>query len=298
MKVERILGIVMLLLNKQRVTAQELSEYFEVSQRTIKRDIEVLYSAGVPLVSLQGQGGGYELLDTYTIDRNFFSKDEGMLIKNIMENLEKIWNDKGLQGLNNKFRTFEVEKESPVSIEFSSHGSNNSLHEEMSILKNSIEERRLVLFQYKNNKGEDKVREVEPYKLLLKNGTWYLDGYCMEKNDFRRFRLIRMKNLKESDTKFLKRKYIRNMNGNGKEIDLELIFEPEAFVKLDYYFPLDSITKLGDGRFKVEVTYPEDEWVYSMLLGFWSQVTIVNPGHIREIVYKRAKAIVEKYNRY
>ncbi len=294
MKMERALGIIMLLLNKKRLNTKELAEHYEVSTRTIKRDMELLAGVGVPIVSFQGQGGGYELLEEYTLDKSFFTKDETSFLRNLMGNLDKIWKDDNLTSINDKLSYIgQDSNDSPVSIDFDNYHTDN-INKELRLIKDAIENSFIIKFDYVNNKGEKKERFVEPYKLLLKNGVWYLDGYSRIKSGFRRFRLVRLENLVVTKEKFDKRTFEPINKWQGKEIHLDLVFEPEAFTKLDYYFPNDSIVKLENGKYRVEVDYREDEWVYSVLLSFGHLVTINKPKHIKEIILKRAKLIVEK----
>lgn len=294
MKMERALGIIMLLLNKKRLNTKDLAEHYEVSTRTIKRDMELLASAGVPIVSFQGQGGGYEILDEYTLDKSFFTKDESSFLRDLMGNLDKIWKDDDLKSINDKLSYIgEASYDSPICIDFENYNKDN-INKELQLIKDAIEKSRLIKFFYVNNKGEKKERIVEPYKLLLKNGVWYLDGYSRKKSGFRRFRLVRIEKLCITNEVFEKRTFEPINKWQGKEIHLDLTFEPEAFTKLDYYFPIDSIKKLDNGKYGVEVDYREDEWVYSVLLSFGHLVTINKPKHIKEIILKRAKLIVEK----
>ncbi len=294
MKMERALGIIMLLLNKKRLNTKDLAEHYEVSTRTIKRDMELLARAGVPIVSFQGQRGGYELLEDYTLDKSFFTRGETSFLKDLMANLDKIWKDDNLKSINDKLSHIGKDStESPVYIDFDNYNT-NKINEELKLIKEAIENSCIIKFDYINNKGEKNARDVEPYKLLLKNGVWYLDGYSRDKVGFRRFRLVRVQNLSITKEIFVKRTFEPINKWQGKEVHLDLVFEPEAFTKLDYYFPNDSIIKLENGKYGVEVDYREDEWVYSILLSFGHLVTIKKPKHIREIVLKRAKLIVEK----
>ena len=76
MKADRLVSIIMILLEKKRVGAQELADLFEVSPRTIYRDMEAISMAGIPVRSISGVGGGFEIMPGYKVDQKVFSADD------------------------------------------------------------------------------------------------------------------------------------------------------------------------------------------------------------------------------
>lgn len=90
MKIDRLIGILSVLLQRDKVTSQELAEKFEVSRRTILRDIESINIAGIPIVSEQGQGGGISIMDGYKIDRTLLSSGDMQAILSGLRSLDSV----------------------------------------------------------------------------------------------------------------------------------------------------------------------------------------------------------------
>ena len=80
MKIDRLIGILSILLQEEKTTAPELAERFEVSRRTINRDIEDLCKAGIPIKTAQGTGGGISIMDGYRMDRTILSSKDMQMI--------------------------------------------------------------------------------------------------------------------------------------------------------------------------------------------------------------------------
>ena len=90
MKMDRLIGILSILLQRDRVSAPELAEHFEVSRRTIQRDIESLCRAGIPIATTQGAGGGISILEGYRVDRTVLTAPEMQAILAGLRSLDSV----------------------------------------------------------------------------------------------------------------------------------------------------------------------------------------------------------------
>lgn len=311
MKVDRLLAIIMLMINKGRVTTAELAEYFEVSARTIMRDMEAINAAGVPIISHQGKNGGFSILDNYKVGKNFLTPDEiSSLIlalkgvndsyedKNISNIIEKV---KGIVPDNKKAYLEQINNK--IMIDFSPWGKYNPQNKKVNQIRKAIDDFNTISFKYTNRNGESVDRIVEPMTLILKLQSWYLYGYCRKREDYRVFKLSRIRELKTNCEVFIpKDKNIDEvpfeyqwMNTEGQNIRLK--FSPKVVITVEDSFNEEDIEEiLEDGSLIVRVNYPEDEWVYSMILSYGGEVEVLEPVHIRKIIRERAKKAFEINN--
>lgn len=302
MKVERLLAIVIKMLNNKRITAKELAEYFEVSVRTIQRDIEAISIAGIPIVSYKGQNGGYGIMEDYLISKSFFSDTEQELLLTTLNGVYKAYEDRGFKDIIDKLLLLKtnskVAKSSNLIMDFSPWGSSERIKSQVDMLRNAIESSKVIVFDYIDINGYKTQRKVEPAALLLKVNTWYLQGYCTLRKNFRLFKLSRIRELKILTESFYARE-LPELNSiyeyNRKKVTLTLKFNHSALSRLDDYFEIEELDFRDDGYIYVTVEYPEDEWVYSMILSFGEAVEVMEPQHIREIIKSRCLNILNRY---
>lgn len=304
MKVDRLLSIVIMLLNKKRITAKDLADYFEVSIRTIQRDIESINMAGIPIVSYKGQFGGYEILENYKIDKNFLSDSEHKLLLTSLEGINKAYEDRELRNIIEKLTSIKSlnndQEENKIIMDFSPWGFPESLREKVDSIKKSIDSKTIITFNYIDLNGNASKRHVEPILLALKLNRWYLYGYCRLRQDFRLFKITRIRELTITSENFDARESDFDFSfifPSRNDVKLKLKFDPKALNRLDDYFEFEKLDFNEDGYIYASIVYPEDEWVYSMILSFGDSVEVIEPNHIREIINNRAKNILKKYEK-
>ncbi|MCT4564810.1 MAG: YafY family transcriptional regulator [Maledivibacter sp.] len=302
MKVARLLSIVIMLLNKKRITAKDLADYFEVSIRTIQRDIESINMAGIPIISYKGQFGGYEILDNYKIDKNFLSDSEHSLLLTSLKGINKAYEDKCLRSIIEKLTSIKSQNssngENRIIMDFSPWGFSKSLKDKVDTIKKAVDIKRVISFNYIDLNGNSTKRLVEPALLALKINSWYLYGYCRLRQDFRLFKITRLRELIITNEPFDTRENDFDFNfifPSENTVKLKLKFTPKALNRLDDYFEFENLDFNKDGYIYAYINYPEDEWVYSMILSFGNNVEVIEPHHIREIIKYKAKNILEKY---
>jgi predicted DNA-binding transcriptional regulator YafY len=308
MRLDRLLSITMMLINRRKVTAPELAEHFEVSIRTIYRDIEAIHSAGIPVVSCQGYDGGFCIMENYRMNRQVLTFQEIFstlaALKGINTTLENREMDNAIEKIEclipeDKEEEFERLSEQ-IAFDIIPWGSQQRQQEHFKLLHQSISAQKLVSFTYTNNLSITTARVVEPMTLLFKSYCWYLFGYCQTRKDFRIFKLSRMRQLSFLNERFSrKQKSFRELlsaDGPDKKLmNLELLFAPQAKVKVEDFFEPDQILIRDDGAITVTIDFPEDEWIFSWLLSYGDEVEVLKPKHIREQFIEKLKKIQKKY---
>jgi len=303
MKINRLIEITVLLLNREMIKAKELAERFQVSTRTIYRDVEVLSMAGIPVYMSKGNGGGISLLKDYSVNKTFLSKNDKESLIVALKTLQATKYpeiDSALEKIGILFHQEHIEDW--VQVDFSQWGSDPNENEKFARIKGAILKRHVVSFDYINTYGDKTNRNLEPMKLMYKGGGWYIYGYCRLKADFRVFRISRIKGLVLRDEVFQRRKeqIIHRMEYREipkDMITLKLRFKSKVLYRVYDNFDEKHIVRNEDDSCDVTVSFPEDEWVYGYILSFGSQVEVKEPQRIRESILKRLKEAIKNYEK-
>jgi len=315
MKLDRLLAITMLLLNRKRVGAKELADRFEVSLRTIYRDLDTINQAGIPIVSYAGADGGYELMDKYRLDRQMLSLDELQSIIIALKGVQATMDDREISTLLDKVgalvtRSEQVATESlhrELLIDINPWHGGEEEKEKLAVLRQAIRESRLVNFTYTSGFGDDSQRDCEPMAVVIKGYLWYLYGYCRLREDYRVFRISRIGDLVKLQEPFHRREgeitqlgYQMDSgaasNWRDKEVTrLVLRFEPSAKARVYDYFDRAAIETEAEGTLLVTTGQPEEPWLYSMLLGYGEQVTVIEPQRVALELVRQAENIIKRY---
>jgi predicted DNA-binding transcriptional regulator YafY len=308
MRIDRLLGITVLLLNRDRITARELAERFQVSVRTVYRDLETINTAGIPVVSRAGNQGGYGILDTFRIDRQVLTFEDVVslvsTLRGVNSALENRELDAAVEKIANLLPRRGEDALSRISerlvIDILPLGYTKKQKERLADVHRAVSEQRLIRFAYCNNRGENTVRTVEPMTLVFKGGVWYLFAFCRLKSAYRLFRLSRMSDSEVLDETFQRREEsFRDIFASDPAgpnlVALELRFSPEVRVRVEDFFDPDQIRTDSDGSLLVNVVFPEDEWVYSFLLGFGEHLEVLVPDRIRSLLAEKAGKIQALY---
>jgi len=290
----RLFEILYILLQKKKVTAKELAEKFEVSTRTIYRDIEALSSANIPIYMSKGKDGGISILEEYVLNKSILSEEEQKQILFALQSLEKM-NGKTEKDILEKMSTiFNKKVIDWIKIDFSNWSP--SKENTFQIIKSAILNKQLIEFTYYNSTGEQNTRIVEPLQIWFKDKSWYLISYCRLKKDYRFFKLRRMKKVKLLEEHF--EREMPKPNEEEKEIKniiLELEISKEMAFRVYDEFDNDQIIKKEDGNFIVKVEFPENEWVYSFILSFGEYVKVISPEYAKNIVKHKLQNTLKNY---
>lgn len=309
MKIDRLISIITILLDKKRVGAEELAETFEVSKRTIYRDIDAINLAGIPVISVSGVGGGFEIMPEYKLDKNVFSTtDISAILMGLISVSSMIRSDELVNAIT-KVKSFippdkakEIElKSSQILLDLTSWLGNNTMKLYLEIIKSAINENKLLTFEYSDRYCNKTVRIVEPYQLVLKSNHWYFNGYCLTRNDYRLFRLTRITNLIIKNQSFASRNYqppqlefVEIWEGLQTKIKIR-IHESIMDSVLDYC-TFDDFIPDSDENYLVDFPFVENDYFYNILLGFGDKCECLSPSHIRSELKRKAEKIVALYN--
>jgi predicted DNA-binding transcriptional regulator YafY len=298
LKINRLIEIVIILLNREAVTAKELADRFAVSTRTIYRDIDVLSSAGVPVYTNKGSGGGIALLEDYTLSKTLLSKSESDGLILALKTMGATSYPEA-DAIIDKIGSIFKDNQAHDWIEIDFEGWSCKVNEQNRFIKirNAIINSQVISFDYINGNGGKSSRSVEPVKLIFNAYTWYLIAYCLLRDSHRMFRLSRIKNVLVTNRHFTRREITEQEKpgSHAPFIDLKLRCDEKILNRLYDTFDEECISKNGDGSYDLTASIPEEEWVYGYILSLGSCVELIEPEHIRGIIKTRAKEILEKY---
>lgn len=300
MKIDRLIGILSILLQTDIVTAPYLAEHFEVSRRTINRDIEDLCKAGIPIVTRQGVNGGISIMEDYKIDKTLVNYGE---MQDILAGLRSLDSVNGtnrygklMEKLSAGSSDFMVGNQS-VLIDLSSWYK-DSLAPKIELIRTAIERSRELEFIYYSPKDES-LRCIEPYYLIFQWSSWYVWGWCRKREDFRLFKLNRMEKMGLTEQTFVKRKAPMPDLSNERifpgGIKVKALFEPECKWRLIEEFGMDCFQEMEDGRLLFQADYTDVENLLSWLLTFGDKAVLLEPLEVREKIVDIAKSMQEKY---
>lgn len=300
MKIDRLIGIITYLLQNDKMTSPELAKRFEVSRRTILRDIDTLCRAGIPIQTTQGGDGGICIMPGYKLDKNVLTLDEVESIITGLKGIDSISKNSNFENLMMKLspdKNAVVSLTDSIVIDLSSHYK-NSLSEKISLIKKAISDGKLITFDYFYNKGE-MTRIIEPYLIAFKWTSWYVFGYCTEREDFRLFKLNRLWNLQTTNESFSPRKIPQDKaNLDGGFIDdkqMQIRFDKNVkYLLIDSYGP--CCFEETDDCLLLTLDYTNKDYIFSWILGFGDKAEIFSPQEIREEFAEIIKNTARLYN--
>jgi predicted DNA-binding transcriptional regulator YafY len=301
MKINRLIEIVIILLNKETVTAKELGERFNVSQRTIYRDIEELSASGIPVYMNKGKGGGISLLENYTLNKAMLSEEEKGNIIFALKTLgatKKVEIDNTLEKLGSIFGSINFIDW--IGVDFNPWGVVGNSDKRFEEIKRAILAQKILEFYYVDSKNAKSHRSVKPYKLIFKGQSWYLLGFCCDKEQGRVFKITRMREVKASEITF-ERKESSDLfnynysNPNFTMITLKLRFKADMFYRLIDYYDENQMLKEEENTYLVTAEFPYDQWIYSHILSYGDSVEVVEPQFIKDEIKRRLLSMLEKY---
>lgn len=297
MKDNRLFRILYYILEKEKVTANELADKFEVSVRTIYRDIDSISSVGVPIFTTQGKGGGIKIDNEYILNKSLFDANEKEQIIAALQGLEKTNKVYKSELITKLSALFKIKNSNWIEIDFTSWGSNNTYQDLFNTLKIAIINKNIISFSYNSSKAEKINRRVKPIRLLFKEQDWYLYGFCLLRNDFRYFKLSRMKDLEVLAT---------NYEDNFENIVLkrEIKYENTVNIKLKFNKSVafrvydefnGAIEEDEKGNLYVEIKIPNNYKLYNYIFSFGANVEILEPEEIRNQFKNMINKIAKKY---
>jgi predicted DNA-binding transcriptional regulator YafY len=287
MQTDRLFEIIYLLINKNKMTAMELAEHFEVSKRTILRDIDTLTMAGIPIYTIQGKGGGISIMDSFVLNKTVLSEDDKNQILFALQGLSVASTIDAERVLSKLQSLFGKTDTNWIEVDFSRWGNRDSDKRKFEVLKNAILGKRAISFRYVSSYGEESERRAYPLKLVFKSKAWYLQTFCTVKQDYRTFKINRILGVTETDESFAVGSYFPPPIEFSKTlpdslITLTLVFSPQVAYRIYDEFDEGCIEKCDNGWLRVIARLPEDSWLYGFLRSFGKDVCIISPEYLKE----------------
>lgn len=300
MQISRLFEIVYILMNKKVETARELSAHFEVSQRTIYRDIETLCEAGIPIYTSKGKGGGIRIMEHFVLNKSVLSEKEQSDILSALQGLKATSFSDTDQVLTKLNSLFGNKGSDWIEVDFSYWSSTEEDKSKFKALKDAILNRNVLEFDYYNTKGEESHRIVEPTKLIFKGQAWYLYCYCRERLNMRYFKISRIKALRTLNESFSPREAVviednASFPNNAPTVNVVLIIDSDMAYRIFDEYPKESISSNTDGTFTVKAELQAGGWLTGYLMSYEEHIKILEPSWLRDQIIQKYETILEKY---
>ncbi|MBC1799871.1 helix-turn-helix transcriptional regulator [Listeria booriae] len=300
MKIDRLLEILILLMNRKHIQAKELASRFEVSTRTIYRDIETLSLAGIPVQMTRGRSGGISLMSHFTLAKIPVTPKEKHVIQLALQNL-KTTHFPEINPLMQKFTAlWEVEEHDWIVIDPAEYGAPPERNELFDLMKYCILEQRKLAFTYHNSNRETTTREIAPIKLWYRGNAWYVFGYCFLRQAYRLFHVHRISDphatthFEPMNAENIFTTFREQATTPAPKIDVTLEFSNAVYYRLLPIFPVD-ILEQKSGYIQVKTKIPKTDWLYSFLLSFGPDVKIVAPEELRVEIQTNLEKAIQNY---
>ena len=308
MKIDRLVSIIMTLLDRERIGARELADTFEVSPRTIYRDIEAINLAGIPIRSVSGVGGGFEIMPEYKLDNKVFSTADLSAILMGLSSLSNVVRGDELINAFEKVKSFipvekarDIEiKANQISIDPSPWIGRRNIQPYLEMIKTALREHKLLCFEYTAHHGNRTLRTIEPYQLVLKGSHWYVQGYCYFRNDYRLFKLSRISKLQMKQETFIPRDYQKPILdfeeiAETMQTEIKIRIHNSVLDRVLEYCTYDRFVPDGDEYYIVKFPFIENDYHYDILLGFGDKCECLEPVRIRTEIRRKIQDMAAVY---
>lgn len=304
MRIDRMLAITVLLLSRERVSAKELSERFEVSIRTIYRDMDAINIAGIPIISFPGADGGFGIMEGFKLDRQIFTTQDMVSILTNLEGINRAFKSEAITKVTDKIHSLIPSNEvkriksslSKLIIDIHPWGLNDRWKKDFRDIQRSIEDNRVIKIHYVSGEGKTTKRELEPMTLIFKSYTWYIWGYCLKREDYRLFKISRIRDIEVTDKRFIYRgevyKEIEKYPGTPVKIVLES--DEKFYFKALEHFGLENIDR-EDNKILITLLYPPGEWIKEHILSFGSHIKVLEPKWLQDEIKEESMKILKSY---
>ena len=294
MKDNRLFRILYYILEKGKVTASELADKFEVSVRTIYRDIDSISSAGIPIYALQGKGGGIEIAEDFVLSKSLLSENEKQQIMSALQGLDNTAIQHENELLTKLSALFKMKNTSWIEVDFNNWQNNKMYEKTFNDIKSAILSKNIVSFTYFSSNEN---RRVKPVKLLFKSQDWYLYAFCLLRNDFRYFKLSRIKNLEIHTEKFddnFEDAILKKEMPHENTVHIKVKFDRKAAFRV--YDELNGeITEDDKGNLYAEIEIPNDYNLFNYIFSFGDGAEVLEPKEIRMQIKEMINKMAEKY---
>lgn len=271
-----------------------LSEQFEVSQRTIYRDIDILSQCGIPLYSTRGRNGGIAILENFVLNKTAMTEQEQYHILMALQSLPKGGTENIKETLEKYRSFFQKSNQNYIQVDFSEWGKQKEIL--FDTLKKAIFDKKVISFVYYNSEGEKTERKAEPYQLWFKSRNWYLKAYCKEKKHLRIFKLNRIKDLIVTE-EFFDTMWEEQEKETSNELyeSITIVLEIDSSMAYRVYdeFEIEQIYKKQNGDFEVILNCVENNWIYDYILSWGEYAVVKEPLFVKEKITQKIKNMIK-----
>lgn len=310
MKINRLISIIMILLQRKKISAPELAEMFEVNVRTIHRDIETISQSGIPIITYRGPNGGIGIMDEYKIENKLFTLSDitelliGLnSIHSTLSNEELVNTIAKIKGLlpNEDIKAVE-EKINKIKIDHTPWFDAERTRENLEKIKKAISENKLIKFKYFSRLNEKSERIIEPYRLVLKNSNWYIQGYCKLRNDYRIFEISKMSLFELKNETFIPREFDYDCEDvtfrtNRESVTLKLLVDESLLDAMISYCGEDNVILSEDNKYICYFPFIEDDYFYNRIIQFGDKCECIEPEYIRTNLINRLEKLLLVYKK-
>lgn len=306
MKIDRLIAIIMILLENEVISAGALAKRLEVSSRTIYRDIDTLTMAGLPIFTTQGVTGGVGLMKSYKIEKKLFTPKDIQTLLTSLSSYRQLYNHKEIIHVLEKLGNIgqegvKSEKASSFAVDLSLNQGNRSLRSLLSSVEIAINEERYIAFDYINKDGKVTSRKIEPYRVVFKESSWYLQAFCTLKEDYRIFKLARMTKLQVLPETFVSRDFSPlTMDGSDwmsqEMVPVTIRISLSLKEKVVERYGEENIISVEGDRCLAIFPIVNNEYGYNVLLRFGAKCEIIEPSDVREAFQNYLRNILAIYN--
>ncbi|WP_159888250.1 helix-turn-helix transcriptional regulator [Paenibacillus puerhi] len=304
MKLDRLLAITMTLLNQPRVSATELAKRFEVSMRTIYRDMEAINQAGIPIASFAGSDGGYEIMPGYRLDKQVLSLEDFSSIYSALRGVRSATDHSEIDRLIERIGALmpaHTKATDQVYVDLDFKPTPND-KEHIGLLHQAIRDLEIVRFIYLDNKGAETERKIEPMGLFLKGYVWYVYGYCLTRMDIRVFRLSRIDLLRILPEHFVRRDYTLQdverqfmSKADFAKVQAVLRFQPEAKTRIRDEFGFDQVIVNPDETLSLTTHFSSMDRAVRKMMSYGSLVKVLEPPALIAEMQREIRRMAELY---
>lgn len=304
MKYRILISMMMLLLDKRKLTAQQIADRYGVSKRSVYRYVEELNVCGVPIDVVRGRYGGLTVADTFRLPTGFFTREEYSATVNALTAMSTQVENRNVLSALEKLQRRQKEERRPLSVsadiivDGGTWGGSKRFSEKMKVCESAVNERKCLFVDYISREGEHSKRIIEPHVLIYKQNVWYVYAYCRTKQQFRTFKIGRIKSATFTGETFEKREFSR------EEMDFDLFYANKALAEVtleidknsvadaEEWLGVDVIEPRGNA-YVAHISLPDDGGLVNKILSYGGAVKVLSPADLKQKVKAAAKAIAE-----
>lgn len=305
MKTDTLICILFDLLADGRITAREEAEKYDISLRTAFRYMDALTVANVPIYAERGKGGGFGLLGTHKLPAGFLTEGE---FNAVTEALSAVNSQLGSAQLQSALQKLKATRKGAPNLTLSSGnliidaghwGDTGSYKQKLAAAEKSIEEQRVLTLKYHDRTGVFSERDVEPHALLFKQGLWYLYAFCRLREDFRLFKLGRIKQMGETGETFSRRPLPQELPlwqwfSAENSVNVKFEIKKSALSDFEEWVGIEHIRPSGK-HFAAEVRLPDDGGLISKILAFGTGIKVIAPESLKKRIAAAAREVAALY---